>query len=151
MSDYEFTIALCVRHPTIDPSSITQSLGIEPQHTWRAGEVRRGPAGEAAEGVYHQSYWTGRLMEEPQISSEQTTVESLLLKTLTQLRRSHDFLQELSTDGGSAELTVSLFARGVFRLDLSPETSALLGRLRLTIAFDIHPHTPPDASLTRPN
>jgi hypothetical protein len=150
MSDYEFTIALCVRHPTIDPSSITQSLGIEPQHSWRAGEVRRGPAGEAIEGVYHQSYWTGRLMEEPQVSSEQATVESLLLKTLTQLRRSHDLLQELSTDGGSAELTVSLFARGVFRLDLSPETSALLGRLRLTIAFDIHPH-PHDTSVPRPN
>jgi hypothetical protein len=150
MNDYEFTIALCVRHPTIEPSSITQSLGIEPQHSWRAGEVRRGPAGEAVEGVYHQSYWTGRLMEEPQVSSEQATVESLLLKTLMQLRRSHDFLRELSTDGGSAELTVSLFARGVFRLDLSPETSALLGRLRLTIAFDIHPH-PPDTSLSRPN
>jgi len=150
MSDYEFTIALCVRHPTIDPSSITRSLGIEPQHSWRAGEVRRGPAGETVEGVYHQSYWTGRLMEEPQVSSEQTTVERLLLNTLNQLRRSHDFLQELSTDGGSAELTVSLFARGVFRLDLSPETSALLGRLRLTIAFDIHPHLP-DSSLPRPN
>ena len=150
MNDYEFTIALCIRHPTIDPASITQSLGIEPQHTWKAGEVRRGPAGEVVEGVYHQSYWTGRLMEEPQVSSEQATVESLLLNTLTQLRRSHDFLLGLSADGGNAELIVSLFARGVFRLDLSPDTSALLGRLRLTIAFDIHPHTP-EASVPRPN
>jgi len=150
MNDYEFTISLCVRHPTIDPSSITQSLGIEPQHTWKAGEARRGPAGEEVEGVYHQSYWTGRVMEEPQLSSERATVESVLLKTLTQLSRSHDFLQELSTDGGTAELTVSLFARGIFRLDLSPETSALLGRLRLTIAFDIHPHQP-NTSLPRPN
>lgn len=150
MNDYEFTISLCIRHPTIDPTSITQSLGIEPQHTWRAGEARRGDAGEETEGVYHQSYWTGRAMQEPQVSSEKATVESLLLKTLNQLRRSHDFLQELSTDGGSAELTVSLFARGVFRLELSPETSALLGRLRLTIAFDIHPH-PINASGPRPN
>jgi hypothetical protein len=150
MNDYEFTISLCIRHPTIDPSSITQSLGIEPQHTWRAGESRRGPAGEEVEGIYRQSYWTGRVMEEPQVSSERATVESVLLKTLTQLRRSHDFLQELSTDGGTAELTVSLFARGVFRLDLSPETSALLGRLRLTIAFDIHPH-PPNTPPPRPN
>lgn len=151
MNDYEFTISLCIRHPTIDPSSITQSLGIEPQHTWKAGEVRRGPAGEELEGAYHQSYWTGRLMDAPQLSSERTTVESVLLTTLSQLRRSYDFLQQLSTDGGTAELTVSLFARGVFRLDLSPESSALLGRLRLTIAFDIHPHLPHNTSLPRPN
>jgi hypothetical protein len=142
MSDYEFTISLCVRHPAIDPSVITQSLGIEPQHTWRAGAARRGPAGEALDGVYHQSYWTGRLMDDPQLSSERSTVESVLLQTLSQLSRSHDFLQQLSTEGGTAELVVSMFARGVFRLDLSPESSALLGRLRLTIAFDIHPHSP---------
>jgi hypothetical protein len=151
MNDYEFTISLCIRHPTIDPASITESLGIEPQHTWRAGEVRRGPTGEELDGAYHQSYWTGRLMQAPQLSSEQTTVESVLLTTLTQLRRSHDFLQQLSTDGGTAELTVSLFARGVFRLDLSPESSALLGSLRLTIAFDIHPHLPRNTALPRAN
>jgi hypothetical protein len=151
MNDYEFTISLCIRHPTMDPSSITQSLGIEPQHTWKAGEARRGPAGEELEGAYRQSYWTGRLMEEPKLSSEQTTVESVLLTTLSQLRRSYDFLQQLSTDGGTAELLVSLFARGVFRLDLSPESSALLGRLRLTIAFDIHPHPPQNTSVPRPN
>ncbi len=151
MNDYEFTISLCIRHPTIDPSSITQSLGIEPQHTWKAGQARRGPAGEELERGYHQSYWTGPVMEGPQLSSEQTTVESVLLKILAQLRRSEDFLQQLSTDGGTAELTVSLFARGVFRLSLSPEASALLGRLRLTIAFDIHPHLPRNASLTPPN
>ena len=81
-------------------------------------------------------------MEQPQLSSEQTTVESVLLTTLSQLRRSYDFLQQLNTDGGIAELTVSLFARDVFRLDLSTESSALLGRLGLTIVFDIHPHPP---------
>jgi hypothetical protein len=151
MSEYEFTISLCIRHPTIDPSSITASLGIEPQHTWKAGEARRGPAGEETEGAYHQTYWTGRLMEEPQLSSEQRTVESVLLTTLSQLRRSYDFLQQLNTEGGTAELIVSLFARGVFRLNLSPESSALLGRLRMTIAFDIHPHLPHNTPPPRPN
>jgi Domain of unknown function (DUF4279) len=151
MSDYEFTISLCIRHPTIDPSAITESLGIKPQHTWRAGDARRGAAGEELDGVYRQSYWTGRLMDDPQLSSERTTVESVLLQTLAQLRRSHDFLQQISTDGGTAELIVSLFARGIFRLDLSPESSALLGRLRLTIAFDIHPHSPRKTSLPAAN
>jgi len=151
MNDYEFTIALCVRHPTIDPSVITQSLGMEPQHTWKVGASRRGPAGEELDGVYRQTYWTGRLMEEPQLSSERATIESVLLQTLGQLRRSYDFLQQLSTEGGVAELVISLFSQGVFRLDLSPETSALLGRLQLTIALDIHRHSSPDISLATAN
>jgi hypothetical protein len=151
MSDSEFTISLCIRHPTIDPSRITRSLGIDPQHTWKAGEPRRGPTGDKTEGVYHQSYWTGRLMDKPQLSSERTSVESVLLQLLSQLRRSHDFLQQLNDDGGAAELVISLFSRGVFRLDVSPESSALLGRLRLTIAFDIHPHSPRNASTQSAN
>jgi Domain of unknown function (DUF4279) len=151
MSDYEFTISLCVRHPAIDPSRITRSLGIEPQHSWKAGDQRRGPAGEEHEGVYHQSYWTARLMEEPQLSSERISVESVLLQNLAKLRRSHDFLQQLNADGGVAELIVSLFSRGVFRLDLSAESLALLGHLRLTLALDIHPHSPENASLQSSN
>jgi hypothetical protein len=152
MSDYEFTISLCIRHPTIDPSRITRSLGIEPQHSWKAGEPRRSPAGDELEGLYHQSYWTGRLMDEPQLSSERASVESVLLQLLSQLSRSsYDFLQQLNADGGAAELVVSLFSRGVLRLDLSPESSALLGRLRLTIALDIHPHSPRTAPIQSAN
>jgi hypothetical protein len=40
MSEYEFTLSLRLRHPAIDPTKITQTLGIEPQHTWKAGDRR---------------------------------------------------------------------------------------------------------------
>ena len=40
MSEYEFTVSLRIRHPSIAPSRITETLGIEPQHTWKAGEAR---------------------------------------------------------------------------------------------------------------
>jgi hypothetical protein len=40
MSEYEFTVSLRIRHPSIEPSRITETLGIEPQHTWKAGEAR---------------------------------------------------------------------------------------------------------------
>src|SRR5207248_6512513 len=55
MSEYEFTISLRIRHPTIDPAAITRMLGMEPQHTWHSGAPRRGPAGEALDGVYRES------------------------------------------------------------------------------------------------
>jgi Domain of unknown function (DUF4279) len=151
VSTYEFTISLRIRHPTIDPSGITQTLGIEPQHTWQAGAPRRGPAGEELEGVYRESYWTARLMEEPQLSSERVSVESVLLQIAALLRRSQSFLEQLNTDGGVAELHVSLFARGDFRLDLPAEALALLGRLHLAIALDVHPHSPGGASVSQAN
>jgi len=151
MSDYEFIISLRILHPTIDPSTITQTLGIEPQHSWKAGDPRRSPAGGELEGVFRQSYWTGRLMEKPQLSSERLSVESVLVQILSQLRRAHDFLEQLNTDGGVAELLVSLYARENFRLDLSAESLALLGRLRLAVVLEVHPHSPHSASVSQAN
>ncbi len=151
MSDYEFIISLRILHPTIDPATITQTLGIEPQHSWKAGDPRRSPAGGELEGVFRQSYWTGRLMEKPQLSSERLSVESVLVQILSQLRRAHDFLEQLNTDGGVAELLVSLYARENFRLDLSAESLALLGRLRLAVVLEVHPHSPHSASVSQAN
>jgi hypothetical protein len=142
MSDYEFTISLRIRHPTIEPHAITRTLGIEPQHTWKAGDARRSPAGEALEGNYRETYWMARLMPEPELSSGRSSVESVVLQTLAHLRRSHAFLTQLGTDQGLAELHVSLFARENFRLDLSAETLTTLGRLGLAVALEIHPHSP---------
>lgn len=142
MNAYEFTVSLRIRHPHADPQTISRTLGIQPQHTWKAGEPRRGPTGEALEGAYRESYWMGGLMAEPQLSSGRLGVESILLQTLAQLRRSHAFLEKLVADGGVAEVYISLFVRENFRLDLSPATLATLGRLGLAVALEIHPHSP---------
>jgi hypothetical protein len=93
----------------------------------------------------------GRLMDEPQLSSRQVSVETVLLQTLTQLRRSQPFLEQLNADGGVAELSISLFARENFRLELSSDSLALLGRLRLSVALDVQPHAPFDAPAPAPN
>jgi Domain of unknown function (DUF4279) len=151
MSEYEFTVSLRIRHPKIEPFTITETLGIAPQHTWKAGDPRSSPPGEDRVGVYRESYWMGRLMDEPQLSSGRMSVESVLLQTLTQLRRSQPFLEQLSADGGVAELSVSLFARENFRLELSADTLALLGRLRLAVSLDVQPHAPFDACVPNSN
>lgn len=139
MSQYEFTISLRMRHPHIDPLIITETLGIQPQHTWQAGTPRLGPAGESLDGFYRESYWMAPLMEQPQLSSAQVSVEGVLVETLALLRRSQSFLERLNDEGGVAELYVSLFARADFRLELPTTTLALLGRLGLAVALDIHP------------
>ena len=140
MSVYEFAISLRIRHPSVDPAEITRALGIEPQHAWQAGDARRGDAGELLEGTYRDSYWIARLMDEPELSSDHISVESVLLRTLAQLRKSFQFLAGLNADGGVAELHVSIFARDEFRLEFLSESLALLGRLGLAVALDVHPH-----------
>jgi hypothetical protein len=140
MSDYEFTMSLRIRHPSVDPAQITRTLGIDPQHTWRAGDVRRDSEGGALGGEYRETFWMGRLMTQPKLASERIGVESELTQTLAQLRKSQDFLGSLKEQGGVAELHVSIFAREEFRLEFLPGSLALLGRLGLTVAVEVKPH-----------
>jgi hypothetical protein len=74
------------------------------------------------------------------------SVESVLLQRLANLRRSHDFLEQLHAEGGIAELHVSLYAREDFQLELSAQSLGLLGRLGLTVALDVHPRPSPGVS-----
>jgi len=137
MSEYEFTASLRMRHPRINPAAITQTLGIRPQHTWQSGTPRIGPEGESLEGLYRESYWMARLMETPQLSG-QASVEAVLRDTLANLRRSQAFLERIQAEGGVTELHVSLFARASFSLELPASTLALLGRLGVGVALEIH-------------
>jgi hypothetical protein len=139
MSDYEFTMSLRIRHPNVDPAEITRTLGIQPQHTWRAGEPRRDPAGLTLGGEYRESYWMGRLMTRPELASDQVGVESEVLRMLAQLRRSFVYLESLKDEGAKAELHVSIFAREEFRLEFLPESLGLLARLGLTVALEVSP------------
>lgn len=151
MSEYEFTVSLRIRHPTVDPATITATLGIRPQHTWQAGQPRCDPAGVELGGKHHDSYWVGGLTDEPQLSSAGLSVEAVILKTLTHLRREQSFLADLNAQGGVAELLVSLYARDDFRLELPAESLTLLGRLHLAVTLDVHPHSPLKAPASRAN
>jgi Domain of unknown function (DUF4279) len=139
MSDYEFTMSLRIRHPSADPAQITRALGIEPQHTWCVGDARRDATGSALEGSYRESYWHARLMAEPALAAGHVGVESEMTHALAQLRKSFAFLQALKAEGGDVELLVSIFARSDFRLEFVSDSLELLGRLGVTVAFEVKP------------
>jgi len=145
VSQYEFATSLRMRHPHIDPARITQSLGIKPQHTWQSGTPRKNAEGECLEGVYRESYWMAQLVA-PRLASDQVSVEAALRETLTHLQRAREFLERIRAEGGVAELYVSVCARADFKLELSAATLALLGRLGIAIALDIHPQPSTGAS-----
>jgi len=152
MSDYEFIISLRILHPTIDPSTITQTLGIEPQHSWKAGDPRRSPAGGELEGVFRQSYWTGRLMEKPQLSSERLSVESVLVQILAQLRRAQRQRAMIAMAMAcSPDLLIADEPTTALDVTVQAQVLALLGRLRLAVALDVHPHSPHSAAVSQAN
>jgi hypothetical protein len=138
MSDYEFTMSLRIRHPDIDPALITRTLGLQPQHSWRAGDERKS---SGVNGNYRESYWVCGLMSEPKLATEHVGVESELQQVLGTLRRSFDFLQSLQAGGGATEVYISIFAREEFRIELLAEVAALLGRLGITMALEVKPHS----------
>jgi hypothetical protein len=150
VSEYEFTMSLRIRHPHVDPAEVTRVLGMEPQHMWRAGDARRDVGGAELEGTYRESYWMARLMVEPQLASDGVGVESEVLRTLAQLRRSFSYLETLKLEGGEAELLVNIFAREDFRLDFLAESLSILGRLGLALALEVKPH-PDDLESIAPN
>jgi hypothetical protein len=141
MSDYEFTMSLRIRHPDVDPALITQNLGLHPQHTWRAGDERKSSAGDALDGTYRETYWVCGLMAQPKLATEQTGLESELHQVLSGLRRSFDFLQSMQRGGGAIEIYVSIFAREEFRVELPADVASLLGRLGITMAMEVKPHS----------
>jgi len=140
MSDYQFMMSLRIRHPRIDPAEITRALGIEPQHNWRVGDLRRDSAGDEIGGTRRESYWMGRMMTEPALARDDLSVESEVEHTLATLRRCFNFLETLKAEGGSAEIHVSLYAREEFRLEFRPESLALLGRAGLAVVLEVKPN-----------
>jgi len=145
VSDHQFIMSLRIRHPHIDPAEITEALRVDPQHTWRAGDMRCAPAGDEIGGTHRESYCMGRVMAKPELARDQVGVESKILRALGTLPRSFDLLRRLQEEGGSAERHVGLYAREEFRLELLPGSLSLLGRLGLALALDVKP-TPEEPS-----
>ena len=141
MSDYEFTMSLRIRHPDIDPERITQRLGLQPQHCWRAGEERRGSSGEFLTGTYRESYWVCELMPDPQLATESTGVESELMQVMSKLHESLDFLKSIRASGGAGEVHVSVFAREPFRIELLAEIASMLGQAGIGLTLEVQPHS----------
>jgi len=128
--------------PNIDPARITATLGVDPQASWKRGDTRIDSQGESRPGADRESYWTGRLMPAPQLSSENSSIKVELLQILARLRQHHEFLLKVRSEDASSELHVSLFARQEFRLDFQPSTLALLDRLGPAVALEVHPDVP---------
>jgi hypothetical protein len=136
---YHFRISLRVRHPSMAPEKITEALGIEPSHSWKAGAPRQTPKGTPLDGFYEVTYWTARMVAGRWPVELNDAIHNTL-KTLVPYR---SFLHHLRAEGGRAELFIGWFFENQSGEDLTYQCLALAGDLKIDLSFDIYPPEQP--------
>ena len=149
MSPNDFSIALRIRHPSIDPAEVTHKLGIDPQHAWRAGEPRRVDADDAGSAVHRETYWVG-LLPPPRLGPapwgervEESLRQSVALPqaslyfTLLKMKRSTRFWREFAEQGGTVECLLQVHKPDRFQLELSQALLLALVDLRITLSIEV--------------
>jgi hypothetical protein len=148
---YPFQLSLRIRHPSIDPASISHELQIEPEHSFRAGDPRESRS-VAATSVHADSYWlatldlSALLLGTPETAlvaghthaiafSALDTVLAIVVSSV--LRRHAQFFHRMQSEGGEVRLIVAISARKSRGFTLTPQLSKALSELRIPVDFEL--------------
>jgi hypothetical protein len=149
-----FQLSLRVRHPSIDPASISKELEIEPEHSFRAGEPRDSSRSLAVAPVHVDSYWLATLdLEKLLVGTPETALvheitrhtqtiatslePALTILTASILRRHAEFFRRIQSEGGEVRLIVAISARKMRGFTLTPQLSKALSELRIPVDFEL--------------
>ena len=150
-SSYPFQLSLRIRHPSIDPEQVSQRLGIDADHSFRAGEPREAGRSSVAP-VHAESYWLATLDPatlflgtelDPHVSPHAHVIafgvldSVLVVLTSSLLRRHADFLRQLQEEGGEVRLIVALSARKARGFTLTPHLGKALSDLRIPVDIEL--------------
>jgi hypothetical protein len=145
MTHQDFSLTLRIRHPQIDPSSISRELGIEPQHCWRAGEPRRGETGETG-GTYRETYWVGllplsllgpRLDRAGSHATKAAEPAALLYIMLMKMKLAAGFWRTFAEQGGTIDCILQVHQGERFHFEMSHALFMLLAELRVTLSMEV--------------
>ncbi len=146
---YPFQLSLRIRHPSIDPESISHELQLEPEHSFRAGAPRES-RGLAVTPVHGESYWLATLDPEmlldtpllQHVAHAQAIAFSMVDSALALLangvlRRHAEFFRRMQSEGGEVRLIVAISARKARGFTLTPQLSKALSDLRIPVDFEL--------------
>ena len=151
-----FQISLRVRHPSIDPGTISRELRLEPEYSFKAGEPRESGSGIAATALHAESYWLGSLGSVTSATSmsgfsgtranlarerlQASTLESLTLALdalVVGFMRTHsEFIRRMQSEEGQVSLLVELSTRALNGFTLSPQFSRTFSDLGVAVEFE---------------
>jgi hypothetical protein len=152
-----FELSLRIRHPSIDPADLSRRLGLEPKHSFRAGEPRQSRSELKSASVHGESYWLGTLdptswPAENWFSGFADAVPArrdlgravtrslgwALLLSARRLHRAHAaLLERIRIEGGQVSLLIALSPVEVESFSLTPEVSRMFSELGITIEFEL--------------
>jgi hypothetical protein len=114
---FGYSVALRVKHPHLDPTAISNELGLVPTTSWKVGDPRQTPKGATLEGVRKETYCSfdfGR--------GEDGELAQCLLEAVGALTPQRIFLREIRSTGGSMYFYVFWYPNGdtgeMFEIDL---------------------------------
>ena len=139
MQEYSYTLALRFWHPSIDPTTITDELGISPTHSWEAGKPRVTPKGTQLDGVNRESYWSAHPSWQGWRNAQEIQAEDAILELLPRLSPHRAFIQQILISGGRGMIQISSHGTGNYALVLPPELLAQCSELGLSFAHDVYP------------
>ena len=130
-----YNVRLLVRHPSMDPSLITSTLGLTPHRTWLAGTPRTTPVGRPLSGVYKQSSWgySYRVEANRYFSRD-------VLKMVGLLEGASEFIRGVVEGGGSVNLMIGLPGTVNMGDDIPWSCLERLAALKVSLGFEVFPN-----------
>lgn len=124
---------LVISHPSMDPTVVTKTLGLEPTFPKMAGEPRITPKGTPLPGVWPDTRWSGGLKHLGDLKVEDAVGEFLRIAEPHRV-----FWSSLAGSGGRAQLIVSLDGRHYQGLSIEAEQLRRLADLDIALGLEIY-------------
>ncbi len=131
----DFRIDLSVKHPSVNPSTISGSLSIQPELAWGVGD-------RVGNRVRNSTLWRGTLAE----GSGATAFERALEDVLSVLSDRHGFLDQTTRSGGELSVTIRTLAEvqdgKVAEVQLNASFLEALALRGINLAFEVWMRAP---------
>jgi len=134
MAHKTISIALLIRHPSMDLSVLTKQLQTEPLRTWQAGSSRLGPKGDPLPGLWRDSAWT-----KVWGFGAGTDLADAIEEVLLACRAGSQLFHAVKADNGTAEIVCRLDGGTHQGTTISLETLARLTGLSLELGLEVFP------------
>jgi hypothetical protein len=135
MAAERFDIRLLIKHPSIDPSKITEAIGISPVYQKRFGAQRASVNGTLLPGINTESGWGSSL----RVLDKRHFFDHV--KALVEELQIHSkFLDDLIDGGGSVSIILHLPGDVNIGDHLDIETMRLMSSMRIDLGIEIFPH-----------
>lgn len=131
----KFSIILLIRHPSIDPSAITNQLGLNPSQFWRQGDQRTTPKGKVLPGAYSYTSWSYCF----DFSGERSFFHSLKI-LLENLEQHKLFFEKITFEGGQIYLNINLRGDENIGDVISWQIMEKLGVLKINLGVEVFPN-----------